>query len=100
MPRGVKKERKDPAARPALDRGIPAKVIDAILDVITVDEDDITMDAKICDDLGADSLDVVELAMLLEASCGVEITDEQIEGWEHGTVQDVLGTLKRVGARL
>ncbi len=44
-----------------------------------VEEDSITMDTNIADDLGADSLDVVDMLMSLEDEFDVEIPDEEIE---------------------
>ena len=47
---------------------------------LEVKPDTITMETNIADDLGADSLDVVELLMSIEDEFGVEIPDEKIEG--------------------
>ena len=44
-----------------------------------VEEDEITMESKLTDDLGADSLDVVDLIMAIEDEFQVEILDEDIE---------------------
>ena len=52
------------------------------------DEADITMDTNIVDDLGADSLDVVELITTLEDEYGLVITDDRIR--EMLTVRDVV----------
>lgn len=56
-----------------------AKVKDVIIDQLNVDEGDVTEDATFIDDLGADSLDLVELVMALEESFGVSIPDEDVE---------------------
>ncbi len=56
-----------------------AKIKDVIVDKLGVDEDKITMEAHFVDDLGADSLDTVELIMQLEEEFGIEIPDEDAE---------------------
>ena len=53
------------------------KICDMLVQQLEVNPDTITMDTNIVDDLGADSLDVVELIMALEDEYGVRITDEQ-----------------------
>jgi acyl carrier protein len=55
------------------------KVKEVIVDQLTVEEDDVTEDAAFVDDLGADSLDIVELVMALEEQFGISIPDEQAE---------------------
>lgn len=55
------------------------KVKKIIADQLDVDEDDIKMESSITDDLGADSLDVVDLVMSLEEEFDIEIPDEQVE---------------------
>ena len=57
-----------------------AKIKEVIVDQLTVEEDDVTMEAAFIDDLGADSLDIVELVMALEETFGVSIPDEDAEG--------------------
>ena len=53
------------------------KICDMLVQQLEVNPDIITMDTNIVDDLGADSLDVVELIMALEDEYGIMITDEQ-----------------------
>ena len=55
------------------------KVKDIIIDKLGAEEDKITEKASFMDDLGADSLDTVELIMELEEEFGIEIPDEDAE---------------------
>ncbi len=55
------------------------KVKEIIVDQLGVDADEVTMEAAFVDDLGADSLDVVELVMAVEEEFGMEIPDEDAE---------------------
>ena len=64
------------------------KVKEIIVDQLDVDEDKVTANASIQDDLGADSLDVVDLIMSLEEEFDVEIPDEAVENIK--TVGDVV----------
>lgn len=58
---------------------IEAKVKQIIVDQLGVDEEEVTPEARFIDDLGADSLDTVELVMALEEEFGIEIPDEDAE---------------------
>ena len=55
------------------------KVKEVIMDKLGVEESKITPEASFVDDLGADSLDTVELIMQLEEEFGIEIPDEEAE---------------------
>ena len=55
------------------------KVKEVIIDKLGVEEDKIVSEASFVDDLGADSLDTVELIMQLEEEFGIEIPDEEAE---------------------
>ncbi|MCK4803973.1 MAG: acyl carrier protein, partial [Spirochaetes bacterium] len=55
------------------------KVKEIIVERLSVDEKDVIKDASFIDDLGADSLDTVELVMALEEEFGLEIPDEDAE---------------------
>ena len=69
-----------------------AEVYDRIVKVVSeelaISEDEITEDASFIDDLGADSLDVVELIMALEEEFDIEIPDE--DAVEIATVSDAV----------
>lgn len=58
---------------------IEERVKKVVEDQLSVNQDQITVEASFIDDLGADSLDTVELVMALEEEFGVEIPDEEAE---------------------
>ena len=64
------------------------KVIDIIVEQLSVDKDKVVPGASFVDDLGADSLDLVELIMAMEEAFGIEIPDEVAE--KITTVQDAI----------
>lgn len=68
------------------------KVKGVIVDQLGVDESDVTMEANFVDDLGADSLDIVELIMGLETEFDIEIPDEDAE--KIATVGDAVNYIK------
>ena len=55
------------------------KIKEIVIDKLGVEEAKVTMDAKFIDDLGADSLDTVELIMQFEEEFGIEIPDDDAE---------------------
>ncbi len=64
------------------------KVRDIVVEQLGVEADEVTIDSTFIDDLGADSLDIVELIMAFEEEFGIEIPDEAAEKIK--TVQDVV----------
>ena len=58
---------------------IKGKVITMIAEQLGKDESEVTLDSQFIEDLGADSLDLVELIMSMEDEFGVEIADEDAE---------------------
>jgi acyl carrier protein len=61
------------------DKSIDQRVKDIIVEQLGVKPDQVTPEAKFIEDLGADSLDTVELIMALEEEFGIEVPDEQAE---------------------
>ena len=71
---------------------LEAKVKEIIVDKLGVEESQITAEASFTNDLGADSLDIVELVMGFESEFGISIPDEDAE--KIGTVGDAFSYLK------
>ena len=69
-------------------------VRDALAKQFEMDPESITMDTNIIDDIGADSLDVVELIMTLEDSFGIAISDE--DAAQLYTVRRIVEYLERI----
>ena len=67
---------------------VEEKVREIIIDQLGVDEKQVTANAAFIDDLGADSLDTVELVMALEEEFDIEISDESAE--KISKVQDAI----------
>ncbi len=68
------------------------KVKEKVAEQLGVELDEITMEASFIDDLGADSLDIVELLMALEEEFDIEIPDEEAE--KLSTVGDIVEYVK------
>ena len=68
------------------------RVKNVIVDQLSVDAEEVTLEASFVDDLGADSLDVVELIMGLETEFDIEIPDEEAE--KISTVGDAVEYIK------
>ena len=71
---------------------VAEKVKAIIVEQLGVDEEEVTADASFVDDLGADSLDTVELVMAFEEAFDIEIPDEDAE--KIGTVGDAIKYIK------
>jgi acyl carrier protein len=70
------------------------KVKGVIVEQLNVDEADVTEEAAFVDDLGADSLDIVELVMALEEEFGISIPDEEAENIK--TVGDAIAYIEAI----
>ena len=76
------------------DNSIEEKVRSIIVDQLGVDSDKVTADAKFIEDLGADSLDTVELVMAFEENFDIEVPDEEAEKLQ--SVADVVAYIEKV----
>ena len=63
-----------------------------VAEILAVDEDKVKLESKLIDDLGADSLSVVELHMEIEERLGIKIPDEEVANLT--TVEDVLKAIE------
>ena len=68
------------------------KVRDIIVDTLNCDAEKVTMDARLSEDLEADSLDAVELNMAIEDETGISIPDEELANLK--TVGDIVNYLE------
>ena len=68
------------------------KVRDIIVETLACDAEQVTMEASLTDDLGADSLAAVELVMALEEAAGIKIDDADVAGFK--TVGDIMTYLE------
>lgn len=71
---------------------IESQVKDIIVEQLGVDPEKVTTDAKFIEDLGADSLDTVELVMTFEEKFSIEVPDEDAEKLK--SVSDVVSYIK------
>lgn len=71
------------------------KVRDIIVDTISCDADEVTLEANLQDDLGVDSLDVVELNMAFEDAFDIKIEDEELANLK--TVGDIVACVESKG---
>ena len=72
---------------------IEQEMIDIIVEQLSVEKEKVVPNASFVDDLGADSLDLVELIMAMEKGFDIEIPDEDAEGI--ATVQDAIDYVKK-----
>ena len=75
---------------------IEGRVKDIIVTELGVEEDQVTTEASFMEDLGADSLDTVELVMAFEEEFGIDIPDSDAE--QMRTVGDAIGYIRRAAA--
>ena len=68
------------------------KIKTMLSDQLDVDAEELSLETKIAEDLGADSLDVVEMLMAIEGEFGVEIPDDEIEKLK--TIGDVVDYIR------
>ncbi len=68
------------------------KLKELVVDQLGVEEDEVTMEATMQDDLGADSLDLVDLVMSVEEEFGVKVADEDLESIK--TVGDIVNYIE------
>lgn len=73
------------------------KVIAIIMEQLDVTREECKLEASFIDDLGADSLDLVELIMEMEENFGIEIADNELE--KIRTIQDAIDFLKSKGIK-
>jgi len=74
------------------EQSVEDKVKEIIVEQLSVNAEQVTPEAKFIEDLGADSLDVVELVMAFEEQFGIEVPDEDAEKLQ--TVGDVNSYIK------
>jgi acyl carrier protein len=73
---------------------IKSKMVDIIVEQLSVDKEKVVAGASFVDDLGADSLDLVELIMAMEEEFDVEIPDEDAE--KISSVQDAIDYVNKL----
>jgi acyl carrier protein len=81
----------------AAEKTIEQRVKDIIVEQLSVKPDQVTTEAKFIEDLGADSLDTVELVMALEEEFDAEIPDEEAEKLQ--TVGEVVKYIEEIASK-
>ena len=79
-----------------MSEGNEGKVKDIIVEQLGVAADQVNPDAKMIEDLGADSLDAVELVMAIEEEFGIEVPDEEAE--KLSTVGDIIAYVDKAAS--
>lgn len=74
-------------------KDVSAKVVEVIASNLLVDESEVTPGARLVEDLGADSLDIVEIVMALEEEFDIEVPDDEAD--DAVTVKDVLDYVQK-----
>jgi acyl carrier protein len=72
---------------------IEERVVEIVMEQLDVTKEECALEASFMDDLGADSLDIVELIMAMEENFGVEISDDELT--KIRTIQDVIDFIKK-----
>jgi acyl carrier protein len=78
------------------EKSVEDKVREIIVEQLSVDSGQVNPDSKFIEDLGADSLDTVELVMAFEEEFGIEVPDEEAEKLQ--TVGDVISYVENNGS--
>jgi acyl carrier protein len=68
------------------------EVKEILVDQLDINEDDIEMESSLMDDLGADSLDAIDIAMTIEDQYSIEVPDEVIKNIK--TVEDIVSFIE------
>lgn len=68
------------------------EVREILAEQLDVDKDSIEMNSKLAEDLGADSLDAIDIVMTIEDQYAIEVPDESIEGMK--TVEDIVSFIE------
>lgn len=71
------------------------KVKKTVSEKLSIEEDKIKLESSLIEDLGADSLDIVELVMAIEEAYNIEVPDTDAEKLK--TIQDIINYLKEKG---
>lgn len=70
------------------------KIRKILCEQLDLEEDDVTLESNIAEDLGGDSMDVVDLIMSIEDEFGIEVPDDQVENIK--TVGDIVNYIENV----